>query len=56
MKNMPTTTLPAGTTWYSEGFHGAVLLYKTLIENNDEPQDYLLALWRTLLDVGREAI
>jgi hypothetical protein len=53
---LPTMQLPAGTTWRTEGFSGAVLLYKRLIENNEDPQVYLLALWRTLLIAGREAI
>ncbi|MFV2056355.1 MAG: DUF5996 family protein, partial [Thiohalomonadales bacterium] len=30
-------------------FSGAVLLYKTLIEDNQNPDDYLLKLWRSLL-------
>lgn len=51
---LPATSLPPGATWQSEGFSGVVLLYKNLIENNDEPERYLLALWRSLLEAGRE--
>ncbi len=48
------TQLPAGTSWQSEGFSGAVLTYRALIENSDEPNSYLLPLWRGLLNAGRE--
>jgi len=51
---LPETELPAGTLWQSEGFSGAVLLYKDLIENCSNPHDYLLDLWRRLLSAGRE--
>lgn len=51
---LPATPLPPGATWQSEGFNGVVLMYKNLIENNDEPERYLLALWRSLLEAGRE--
>jgi len=50
---LPNIRLPAGTTWRSEGFSGAVLLYKSLTEYRD-PTAYLLDLWRRLLNVGRE--
>jgi hypothetical protein len=50
---LPNTQLPAGTSWHSEGFNGAVLLYQTLAEHSD-PDTYLLALWRELLSAGRE--
>lgn len=45
--------LPTGTRWQTEGFNGAVLLYKNLIKSAD-PAAYLLDLWRTLMSAGRE--
>ena len=45
--------LPPGTAWQSDGFSGAVLLYRTLTEESD-PSAYLLQLWNTLLSAGRE--
>ncbi|MDH3549168.1 MAG: DUF5996 family protein [Gammaproteobacteria bacterium] len=50
---LPQVTLPSGTTWQSEGFNGAVLLYKDLIATSD-PHAYLQDLWSTLLTAGRE--
>ena len=47
--------LPTGTTWHSEGFSGALLLYRSLIENAD-PDGYLLHLWNSLLSAGREQL
>ena len=44
--------LPAGTTWHTEGFSGAVLLYRSLLQNAD-PCGYLLELWNGLLSAGR---
>lgn len=49
---LPGIALPAGTVWQSEGFQGAVLLYKDLLESGD-PHGYLLDLWQRLLDEGR---
>lgn len=49
---MPKTKLPAGTRWRSEGFSGAVLLYRDLV-GMSERAAYLQAVWSTLLDVGR---
>ena len=49
---MPSVELPAGTTWMSEGFSGAVLLYKDLAAM-DDPAAYLQDLWSTLLDAGQ---
>jgi hypothetical protein len=49
----PGMQLPAGTEWQTEGFNGAVLLYKTLIESGD-PHGYLLDLWARLLSAGRD--
>lgn len=45
---LPEVELPTGTTWQSEGFSGALLLYKDLVEHSD-PAAYLLELWTTLL-------
>ena len=49
---LPTVKLPAGTSWRSEGFSGAVLLYKDLVAR-DDPTDYLLDLWADLYAAGR---
>jgi len=49
---LPSVDLPAGTTWKSEGFNGAVLLYKDLVAMND-PAAYLQELWTTLLAAGQ---
>ena len=48
----PTLTLPAGTTWQTTGFTGAVLTYRLLVDSSD-PRGYLLDLWRGLLLAGR---
>ncbi|MDH3663187.1 MAG: DUF5996 family protein [Alphaproteobacteria bacterium] len=45
--------LPVGTEWRSEGFSGAVLPYRSLVEQQD-PEAYLLELWSSLLSAGRE--
>ena len=44
--------LPDGTTWKSEGFSGAVLLYKDLVAV-DDPAAYLQEVWTTLLAAGQ---
>ena len=49
----PNLVLPAGTKWQTEGFNGAVLLYRTLAESSD-PKGYLLDLWTGLLSAGRD--
>jgi hypothetical protein len=49
----PSLPLPAGTTWQSEGFSGAVLLYKSLVKSTD-PKSYLVSLWTHLLSAGCE--
>jgi len=49
---LPKIELPAGTTWMSEGFSGAVLLYKDLVAVND-PAAYLQELWAKLLAAGQ---
>jgi len=50
---LPDSPLPVGTTWQSAGFSGAVLLYRTLLENSD-PSEYLVNLWNGLLVAGRQ--
>lgn len=52
---LPQTKLPPGTTWRSEGFDGAVTLYKD-VAARDEPGPCLLDAWTTLLDAGRRLI
>ena len=49
---LPDVELPQGTTWRSEGFSGAVLLYDDLVQNSD-PAGYLLDLWNRLMEAGR---
>jgi hypothetical protein len=49
---MPAVELPAGTTWRSEGFSGAVLLYRDLVAV-DGPAAYLQDLWSRLLAAGQ---
>jgi hypothetical protein len=49
---MPGIDLPDGTTWKSDGFSGAVLIYSDLIRIND-PAGYLQQLWSTLLAAGQ---
>ena len=41
-------TLPDGTQWQSDGFSGAVLLYRRLLEETN-PWEYLVGLWNGLL-------
>ena len=50
---LPKVALPTGTTWHSDGFNGAVLLYKDLIATKD-PNAYLQDIWSTLLSAGSE--
>jgi len=50
---LPSLSLPHGATWQTEGFSGAVLLYRSLLQNAD-PQACLLDLWNGLLSAGRE--
>jgi hypothetical protein len=50
---LPGLALPEGTNWQSEGFSGAVLLYRRLLEEND-PHEYLVRLWNGLLSAGRQ--
>lgn len=50
---LPSLALPEGTSWHAEGFNGAVLLYRTLIEN-ERPSDYLVDLCSRLLQAGQQ--
>jgi hypothetical protein len=49
---MPTVELPAGTTWRSEGFSGAVLLYRDLVAM-DDPAACLQGVFARLLAAGQ---
>jgi len=49
---LPGLALPDGTIWQSDGFNGAVLLYRRLLEETN-PHDYLVSLWNSLLSTGR---
>ena len=49
---MADLSLPAGTTWVSEGFNGAVLRYTDLAKSTN-PKRYLHNLWKQLLSAGR---
>lgn len=49
----PSLRLPAGTEWKTEGFSGAVLPYRSLLESSD-PNGYLLDLWTGLLSAGQD--
>ena len=50
---LPNVALPAGAEWRSDGFSGAVALYRDVAATND-PQAFLLQLWQTLLEAGRQ--
>ena len=50
---LPQTTLPGSARWISDGFSGAVLLYRDLASLSD-PDAYLQDLWTTLLQAGRQ--
>ena len=50
---LPEIELPAGSSWRTEGFSGAVALYEDVAAATD-PHAYLLDLWTRLLDGGRE--
>ena len=50
---MSRVALPAGSTWHTQSFSGALTSYETLVSTTD-PMAYLLALWNGLLTVGRE--
>lgn len=50
---LPSLELPRGAYWQSEGFSGAVLLYRSLLEETS-PGEYLVGLWNSLLASGRQ--
>ena len=50
---LPTLTLPAKTEWRSDGFNGAVTLYKD-VAAMDKPGGYLLGLWQQLYAAGQQ--
>ena len=49
---LPEVALPEGSIWKSDGFSGAVLLYRDLVAMND-PAACLQDLWSTLLAAGQ---
>ena len=49
----PGLDLPAGATWHTEGFNGAVLRYETLLATSN-PHGELVGLWNFLISAGRE--
>lgn len=49
----PKLSLPAGATWHSDGFNGAVLRYQTLLASQD-PHGELVGLWNLLIGAGRQ--
>ena len=51
-ETLPKLQLPAGTTWLTEGFSGAVLPYSELVKNTN-PKTYLVDLWTQLLSASR---
>lgn len=51
--SFPNLALPAGTAWQSDGFSGAVLTYRRLVDEAD-PNAYLNRLWNDLLVAGRQ--
>ncbi len=51
-EELPKVALPEGASWRSEGFSGAVLLYRDLVASAD-PAGLLLDLWSRLMDAGR---
>jgi len=50
--DLPNVVLPAGAIWQTTPFAGALLRYESLADA-DSPTDYLLELWRILLNSGR---
>ena len=50
---LPRVSLPDGASWHSEGFTGALLTYRRLMDAPN-PSKFLLSLWRGLLAAGRE--
>lgn len=52
---LPAVPLPKAAVWRSDGFSGAVLLYRDLAASKDSAA-YLLDLWSSLLAAGRESL
>lgn len=50
---LPSIKLPAGATWRSDGFSGAVALYRDIANRND-PGACLQAMWLALYEAGRQ--
>lgn len=44
-------TLPAGAKWHTDGWKGALLLYRTLVESA-QPRELLLDFWRSTQRAG----
>lgn len=49
---LPKLSLPAGASWQTEGFNGAVLSWQSLIKSID-PTNSLIELWNSLLSAGQ---
>jgi hypothetical protein len=49
----PGLDLPAGATWHTEGFNGAVLRYETLL-TTPNPHGELVGLWNLLASAARD--
>lgn len=47
------TELPEGSYWHVEGFKGAILFYRSLLQQSN-PVEYLINLWSGLLIAGRK--
>jgi hypothetical protein len=50
---MAATQLPAGSEWKTDGFNGAVLTYRSLL-NASDPSGYLQDFWTRLLAAGQQ--
>ena len=50
-----THVLPDGVQWHTEGFTGAVLLYRQLLTEAN-PYEFLIDFWKSLLVVGKSSL
>lgn len=50
---MPEIRLPSGSEWRTDGFNGAVLTYRSLLDASD-PSSYLQEFWTRLLAAGQQ--
>ncbi len=50
---MAATVLPAGSEWKIDGFSGAILTYRSLL-NASDPSSYLQDFWTRLLSAGQQ--